>query len=78
MNESMPRKSLAQSKEVGCLSVLGISVTFVTSLSFSTPVGWKWESSYETPLRVNCLASFLVFGMVLQGKELELELVRIA
>ncbi|GJS66701.1 hypothetical protein Tco_0681265 [Tanacetum coccineum] len=55
-------------------SVLGSSVSFVTSLSFSTTGGGIGGPSYETPLRVViALASFLGFGMVLLGKELELE-----
>ncbi|GKF84851.1 hypothetical protein Tco_0249749, partial [Tanacetum coccineum] len=55
-------------------SVLGSSVSFVTSLSFSTTGGGIGDPSYETPLRVViALASFLGFGMVLLGKELELE-----
>ncbi|GKD82790.1 hypothetical protein Tco_1349629 [Tanacetum coccineum] len=55
-------------------SVLGSSVSFVTSPSFSTTGGGIGGPSYETPLRVViALASFLGFGMVLLGKELELE-----
>ncbi|GKF81315.1 hypothetical protein Tco_0239917 [Tanacetum coccineum] len=55
-------------------SVLGSSVSFVTSRSFSTTGGGIGGPSYETPLRVViALASFLRFGMVLLGKELELE-----
>ncbi|GJT56615.1 hypothetical protein Tco_0991669 [Tanacetum coccineum] len=47
---------------------------WVTSLSFSTTGGGIGGPSYETPLRVViALASFLGFGMVLLGKELELE-----
>ncbi|GJU02433.1 hypothetical protein Tco_1112771 [Tanacetum coccineum] len=54
-------------EEVGCLRL-------VTSLSFSTTGGGIRGPSYETPLRVViALASFLGFGMVLLGKELELE-----
>ncbi|GKG50027.1 hypothetical protein Tco_0518801, partial [Tanacetum coccineum] len=54
--------------------VLGSSVSFVTSLSFSTTGGRIGGSSYLTPLRVVIsLASFLEFGMVLLGNELELE-----
>ncbi|GKG25544.1 hypothetical protein Tco_0398690, partial [Tanacetum coccineum] len=46
--------------------VLGSSVSFVTSLSFSTTGGGIGGPSYETPLRVViALASFLGFGMVL-------------
>ncbi|GKD74689.1 hypothetical protein Tco_1332971, partial [Tanacetum coccineum] len=49
-------------------------VSFVTSLSFSTTGGGIGGPSYEAPLRfVIALASFLGFGMVLLGKELELE-----
>ncbi|GJR81628.1 hypothetical protein Tco_0152413 [Tanacetum coccineum] len=56
--------------------VLGSSVSFVTSLSFSTTGGGIGGPSYETPLRVViALASFLGFGMVLLGKELEVWLV---
>ncbi|GJT30264.1 hypothetical protein Tco_0910539 [Tanacetum coccineum] len=48
--------------------------SFVTSLSFSTTGGGIGGPSYETPLRVViALVSFLGFGMVLLGKELELE-----
>ncbi|GKA03352.1 hypothetical protein Tco_0676133 [Tanacetum coccineum] len=55
-------------------SVLDSSVSFVTSLSFSTTGGGIGGPSYETPLRVViALALFLRFGMVLLGKELELE-----
>ncbi|GKG25866.1 hypothetical protein Tco_0399012, partial [Tanacetum coccineum] len=55
-------------------SVLGSSVSFVTSLSFSTTGGGIGGPLYETPLRVViALVSFLGFGMVLLGKELELE-----
>ncbi|GKG14572.1 hypothetical protein Tco_0354172, partial [Tanacetum coccineum] len=55
-------------------SVLGSSVSFVTSISFSTTGGGIGGSLYETPLRVViALASFLGFGMVLLGKEFELE-----
>ncbi|GKA50448.1 hypothetical protein Tco_0743521 [Tanacetum coccineum] len=57
-------------------SVLGSSVSFVTSLSFSTTGGGFGGPSYETPLRVViALASFLGFGMVLLGKEFELEVI---
>ncbi|GKF41280.1 hypothetical protein Tco_0124622, partial [Tanacetum coccineum] len=49
-------------------SVLGSSVSFVTSGSFSTTGGGIGDLSYETPLRmVIALASFLGFGMVLLG-----------
>ncbi|GJY24283.1 hypothetical protein Tco_0397941 [Tanacetum coccineum] len=52
------------------------SVSFVTSLSFSTTGGGIGGPSYETPLRVViALASFLGFGMVLLGKELDLKVV---
>ncbi|GKB67553.1 hypothetical protein Tco_0928965 [Tanacetum coccineum] len=55
-------------------SVLGSSVSFVTSGSFSTTGGEIGGPSYEAPLRmVIALASFLGFGMVLLGNELELE-----
>ncbi|GJY52499.1 hypothetical protein Tco_0443346 [Tanacetum coccineum] len=55
-------------------SVLGSSVSFVTSGSFSTTGGGIGGPSYEAPLRVvMALASFLGFGMVLLGNELELE-----
>ncbi|GKG18588.1 hypothetical protein Tco_0372886, partial [Tanacetum coccineum] len=51
--------------------VLGSSVSFVTSISFSTTGGGIGGPSYETPLRVViALASFLGFGMVLLGKRL--------
>ncbi|GJS71336.1 hypothetical protein Tco_0704177 [Tanacetum coccineum] len=61
-------------EEVGCLRCLVSSVSFVTSLSFSTTGGGIGGPSYETPLRVViALASFLGFGMVLLGKELEVE-----
>ncbi|GJV09214.1 hypothetical protein Tco_1346870 [Tanacetum coccineum] len=54
--------------------VLGSSVSFVTLLSFSTTDGGIGGPSYEAPLHVVIsLASFLGFGMVLLGKELELE-----
>ncbi|GKF34733.1 hypothetical protein Tco_0107933 [Tanacetum coccineum] len=55
-------------------SVLGSSISFVTSLSFSTTGGGIGGPSYEAPLRVvMALASFLAFGMVLLGNELELK-----
>ncbi|GJZ36021.1 hypothetical protein Tco_0581838 [Tanacetum coccineum] len=55
-------------------SVLGISVSFVASLSFSTIGGGIGGPSYETPLRVViALASFLDLELVLLGKRLELE-----
>nr|GFB38477.1 hypothetical protein [Tanacetum cinerariifolium] len=54
--------------------VLGSSVSFVASGSFSTTGGGIEGPSYEIPLRVvMALASFLGFGMVLLGRELELE-----
>ncbi|GJR67993.1 putative reverse transcriptase domain-containing protein [Tanacetum coccineum] len=58
-------------------SVLGSSVSFVTSLSFSTTGGGIGGPSYEIPLRVViALASFLgCLDLVLLGKELELEAV---
>ncbi|GKG17839.1 hypothetical protein Tco_0372137 [Tanacetum coccineum] len=55
-------------------SVLGSSVSFVALLSFSTIGGGIGVPSYETPLQVViALASFLGFGMVLLGKEHEVE-----
>ncbi|GKC01605.1 hypothetical protein Tco_0987741 [Tanacetum coccineum] len=55
-------------------SVLGSSVSFVTSVSVSTTGDRIGGPSYEAPLRVvMALASFLGFGMVLLGNELELE-----
>ncbi|GKG23260.1 hypothetical protein Tco_0391296, partial [Tanacetum coccineum] len=55
-------------------SVLGSSVSFVTSFSFSNTGGGIGGPLYEAPLRVViALASFLGFGMVLLGKELELK-----
>ncbi|GKF29218.1 hypothetical protein Tco_0095560, partial [Tanacetum coccineum] len=55
-------------------SVLGSSVSFVTSSSFSTTSGGIRGPSYEAPLHVViALALFLGFGMVLLGNELELE-----
>ncbi|GKF11623.1 hypothetical protein Tco_0049549 [Tanacetum coccineum] len=55
-------------------SVLGSSVSFVTLGSFSTTGGKIGGPSYEAPLRmVIALPSFLGFGMVLLGNELELE-----
>ncbi|GKF34421.1 hypothetical protein Tco_0107621, partial [Tanacetum coccineum] len=55
-------------------SVFGSTVSFVTSGSFSTTGGGIGGLSYEAPLRVVItLASFLGFGTVLLGKELELE-----
>ncbi|GJR25408.1 hypothetical protein Tco_1101640, partial [Tanacetum coccineum] len=55
-------------------SVLGSSISFVTLGSFSTTGGGIGGPSYETPLRVViALASFLGFGTVLLGNELELE-----
>ncbi|GJS23296.1 putative reverse transcriptase domain-containing protein [Tanacetum coccineum] len=55
-------------------SVLGSSVSFVTSGSFSTIGDGIRGPSYEAPLRVvMALASFLGFGIVLLGNELELE-----
>nr|GEW42004.1 hypothetical protein [Tanacetum cinerariifolium] len=54
--------------------VLGSFVSFVASGSFSTTGGGIGGPSYEIPLRVvMALASFLGFGMVLLGRELELE-----
>ncbi|GJX16485.1 hypothetical protein Tco_0217317 [Tanacetum coccineum] len=54
--------------------VLGSSVSFVTSISFSTTGGGIGGPSYEIPLRVViALASFIGFRMVLLGKELQLE-----
>ncbi|GKC38430.1 hypothetical protein Tco_1050814, partial [Tanacetum coccineum] len=54
--------------------VLGSSVSFVTSGSFSTTGSGIGGPSYEAPLRVViALASFLGFGMVLLGKVPELE-----
>nr|GEY36912.1 hypothetical protein [Tanacetum cinerariifolium] len=51
-----------------------ISVSFVASGSFSTTGGGIEGPSYEIPLRVVMdLALFLGFGMVLLGRELELE-----
>ncbi|GKC96762.1 hypothetical protein Tco_1162204 [Tanacetum coccineum] len=53
-------------------SVFGNIVSFVTSGSFSTIGDGIGGPSYEAPLRVvMALASFLGFGMVLLGKELE-------
>ncbi|GKF97097.1 hypothetical protein Tco_0292918, partial [Tanacetum coccineum] len=64
---------LGKMEEVGCLRCSS-SVSFVTSLPFSTTDGGIGGPSYETQLRVVIsLASFLRFGMVLLGKELELE-----
>ncbi|GJY27560.1 hypothetical protein Tco_0403327 [Tanacetum coccineum] len=55
-------------------SVLGSSVSFVTSSSFSTTGGKIGGPSYEAPLRmVIAFASFLGFRIVLLGNELELE-----
>nr|GFC18218.1 hypothetical protein [Tanacetum cinerariifolium] len=55
-------------------SVLGSSVSFVASSSFSITGGEIGGPSYEIPLWiVMALASFLGFGMVFLGKELELE-----
>ncbi|GKF90741.1 hypothetical protein Tco_0274442, partial [Tanacetum coccineum] len=55
-------------------SVFRNTVSFVTSGSFSTTGGGIGGPSYEAPLRVViALASFLGFGMVLLGNELELE-----
>ncbi|GKF85276.1 hypothetical protein Tco_0250174, partial [Tanacetum coccineum] len=55
-------------------SMLGSSVSFVTSGSFSTIGSEIGGPSYEAPLRVVIsLASFLGFGMVLLGNKLELE-----
>ncbi|GKF46344.1 hypothetical protein Tco_0136146 [Tanacetum coccineum] len=60
--------------QIFCLLSLDGSVSFVTSLSFSTTGGGIGGPSYETALRVViALASFLGFGMVLLGKEFELE-----
>ncbi|GJW47800.1 hypothetical protein Tco_0079446 [Tanacetum coccineum] len=54
--------------------VLGSSVSFVTSGSFSTTGSGIGGPSYEAPLHVViALASFLGFGMVLLGNELDLE-----
>ncbi|GKG54588.1 hypothetical protein Tco_0560243, partial [Tanacetum coccineum] len=61
-------------KEGWISSVLRSSISFVTSGSFSTTDGGIGGPSYEAPLRVVIdLASFLGFGMVLFGNELELE-----
>nr|GFD24995.1 hypothetical protein [Tanacetum cinerariifolium] len=50
------------------------SVSFVASGSFSITGGGIGGPSYEIPLQVvMALASFLGFGMVLLGRELELE-----
>ncbi|GJV00388.1 hypothetical protein Tco_1329658 [Tanacetum coccineum] len=55
------------------ISVL-VSRILCTTLSFSPTCGGIGDPLYETPLRVViALASFLGFGMVLLGKELELE-----
>ncbi|GJY28450.1 hypothetical protein Tco_0404217 [Tanacetum coccineum] len=75
------RLFLDQWRRLECHRSLVASVSFVTdSLSFSTnPAGGgNWSpKSYEIPLRVViALASFLGFGMVLLGKELELEAIR--
>nr|GFA32852.1 hypothetical protein [Tanacetum cinerariifolium] len=54
--------------------VLGCSVSFVASGSFSTTSDGIRGPSYEIPLQVvMALALFLGFGMVLLGRELELE-----
>ncbi|GKA58714.1 hypothetical protein Tco_0758027 [Tanacetum coccineum] len=67
-------KSLLNELANDSVNLSGSSVSFVTSLSFSTTGGGIGGPSYETPLRVViALASFLGFGMVLLGKELELE-----
>nr|GFC83606.1 hypothetical protein [Tanacetum cinerariifolium] len=55
-------------------SMLSSSVSFVASGSFSATGGGIGGPSYEIPLQVvMALASFHGFGLVLLGKELELE-----
>nr|GEV97888.1 hypothetical protein [Tanacetum cinerariifolium] len=68
--------SIIDKPSQGCwmFSVLGSSVFFVASSSISITGGRIGGPSYELPLRVvMALASFLGFGMVLLGRELELE-----
>ncbi|GKA98061.1 hypothetical protein Tco_0825955 [Tanacetum coccineum] len=60
-------------EEVRCLRC-SVAPYPVTHFPYSTTGGGIGGPSYETPLRVViALASFLGFGMVLLGKELELE-----